>query len=295
MIILIHADMELWDFILEGTRFRTDLIDVPLDSFTCKLQKVFRKVVPRGDYPAFLVIGRRLRRCLRSLNKGDKVIISAYTSPTLFNAVRRCVKENVSINLWMWNPVKNNLKFQNNIGILKELGYSLHSFDRNDCQRYDMIYHHSFYKMNSIQKESREAKYDFYFLGAAKDREEKIQEVRNLLLEYDSLFLIPSQPSEYISYQQNLNNIMASRCIIEVVQNQQYDITLRPLEAIAFKRKLLTNNPSIRDYPFYNSNNIFILGVDDPNSIKRFLTSPYQDVAESIKCEYDVNSWLDSF
>ena len=194
----------------------------------------------------------------------------------------------------MWNPIKNNRRFKENISILKALGYSLHSFDREDCRKYGMIFHNSFYNFSAPINQLG-IKYDFYFLGAAKDRTERINEVKRFLKEFNNLFIMPSEPSGFISYQQNIENIQSSKCIVEVLQNQQHDITLRPLEAIVFKRKLLTNNLAIRDYPFYNPTNVFLFGEDDPDSLDQFLNSPFQEIPEGVMTQYDVNTWIDSF
>lgn len=49
-----------------------------------------------------------------------------------------------------------------------------------------------------------------------------------------------------ISYQENLDNIRKSKCIVDVVQKGQIGLTLRPLESLFFKKKLLTNNKCIK-------------------------------------------------
>lgn len=72
-------------------------------------------------------------------------------------------------------------------------------------------------------------------------------------------------------------------------------MTLRPLEALAFKKKLLTNNPNIEQYSFYNSNNIFILGKDDPSMLEEFIEKPYIDIDQDIIKQFDINTWINSF
>ena len=195
----------------------------------------------------------------------------------------------------MWNPIKKNYKFKKNISLLKDLGFSLHSFDQDDCSSYGMKYHKSFYNMSNFTTDNTSFKHDFYFLGAAKDRGDQVREIQHLLEKYSCLFLIPTQPSEYISYRQNLDNIQSSKCIVEVLQKQQHDISLRPLEAIAFKRKLLTNNLAILDYSFYDPNNIFVLGKDNLDNLDSFLNSPFVEVSKDVLQEFDVNTWIDSF
>ena len=106
---------------------------------------------------------------------------------------------------------------------------------------------------------------------------------------------MPTSPNEFITYKENLLNVQKTKCIVEIVQDKQYDITLRPLEALAFNKKLITNNPHIKSYTFYNSQNIFILGEDDLNRLDDFIYSPYSEVDHSILQKYDINTWVDSF
>ena len=44
-----------------------------------------------------------------------------------------------------------------------------------------------------------------------------------------------------ISYEENIRNVIKSRCILEIIQKGSVDITTRALEAIAYQRKFLTN------------------------------------------------------
>ncbi len=294
MTFIIHADMELWDFMLNGLKDRKDVKDFPLNRYCNKFHRFLRSYFPYLDVPSIFIIGEEIRHELKSLVPGDRVIISAYTQPCLFNAIRKTVKNGVKICLWMWNPISSNHIFKNNIELLRNKGVSLHTFDTKDSDDYSMIYHNTFYNMN-VDTHSNEIKYDFYFLGAAKKRRAEIDKVEKELNNYRCHFLIPSSTSDFITYKKNLSNIRESKCIVEIVQHKQYDITLRPLEALAFKKKLLTNNSHIKRYPFYNKQNIFILGEDNMKFIGDFLNSPFVEIEEDIVKQFDVNNWIDSF
>ena len=64
------------------------------------------------------------------------------------------------------------------------------------------------------------------------------------------------------------------------------------MESLSFRKKLITNNPHIKEYNFYRSNNIFILGEDNPEYLKDFLEKEYEDIPFGIIAEYDVNAWI---
>lgn len=296
MKVLIHNDMELWDFMNRGLSSREDFIDIPLNRYCNKLQLACRKYLYAYNLPAWMVIGGKLQRILKKLDSSDEVILSAYTQPCLFRAVQKTVRHGVKVCLWMWNPVKDNQTFISNIRLLQKIGISCFTFDKEDSQMLGMQLLDTFYNMytgNDHELTSNDRVYDFYFLGATKDRMSTVNEIKVALKGYANLFVTPSVPSEYITYAQNINNIINSRCIIDVVQNMQHDITLRPLEAIAYKRKLLTNNIYIKDYPFYTPENVFVWGVDDPYKLEEFLSTPFAEVHPDMVRKYDINTWFD--
>ena len=116
-----------------------------------------------------------------------------------------------------------------------------------------------------------------------------------MLSSYACLFVMIRTISEYIPYTQYMEMAMQSRCIVEIVHTGDPSCTLRPLEAMSIRRKLLTNNPAVRNYSFYRPQNIFILGQDDINYLPDFLHSPFEPLPKNIIDSYDVNAWVDSF
>ncbi|MEG2341027.1 MAG: LPS biosynthesis protein [Odoribacter sp.] len=92
---------------------------------------------------------------------------------------------------------------------------------------------------------------------------------------------------------ENLDKIQKSRCILDIRYPGQKSMSMRVFEAIGANRKLITNNPEIRFYNFYNENNIWVI---DENSFKvpaSFFETPYQGIPENIYNEYTLASWID--
>lgn len=55
-----------------------------------------------------------------------------------------------------------------------------------------------------------------------------------------------------ISYPQVVSRVKSSNCVLEVLQTNQKAQSLRYFEAIAYNKKLLTNNPGIVELPYYD-------------------------------------------
>lgn len=94
-----------------------------------------------------------------------------------------------------------------------------------------------------------------------------------------------------ISYFENIQNVSRCSCVVDIT-TEQTGISLRPLEALFFDKKLITNNKSIKEYSFYHPNNIFILEEDDLRKLPEFVTTPVTAVSEKVKDEFDINSWI---
>lgn len=296
MIVLIHNDMELWDFMTDGLKSREDVYDIPLNRYCSIINRIFRKYFGERRLPYRLVFGKNLIKIFRKLKSGDKIVVSDYIQPCLFHAIKELISPDVSVSLWLWNPIKNNKEVINNIKRIESLGIKCSTFDSGDANQLNLTCLNTFYNMNVEDCNDNEVglKYDFYFLGVLKDRGDSISEIQHNLSSYKCLFILPSQPSEYISYEDNIKNIKSTRCLIDITQKLQYDITLRPLEAIAYKRKLITNNVNIKKYPFYCPENIFIWGIDPIESLADFLESPYVDkLSKDVINQFDINHWLD--
>ena len=57
---------------------------------------------------------------------------------------------------------------------------------------------------------------------------------------------------KWMPYEKVISQTMATNCIFEVLQDNQYGQSLRYFEAVCFNKKLLTNNKNIKNLPFYN-------------------------------------------
>ncbi len=74
----------------------------------------------------------------------------------------------------------------------------------------------------------------------------------------------------------------------------QHGLTFRVFEALGYRKKIITTNRDIRNYDFYNPNNIFIIedveNIDIPQS---FFETPYEEIPVEIYNHYTVKEWVD--
>lgn len=245
-----------------------------------------------------------------SLREYDTVIIHASVlAPPVVQYIRKKNK-NVRIIVWYWNPVDKCVSPHRFANCNSEIW----SFDEQDCVKYNLKYNTQ-YHFDDIDLNISEIKYDVFFVGGDKGRIHDLLKFQNEIeqINVSSYFHItPSSAyfhmatisrkkefSEYykqrISYKEVLDYISESKAILDYVSERQIGLTLRPLEALFFRKKLITNDRSIIDRDFYNKKNVFVIGKDDIKELSLFISSPFIEVEKKIYDKYDFKEWLNRF
>ena len=84
-----------------------------------------------------------------------------------------------------------------------------------------------------------------------------------------------------------------TKVILDLMRKNQYGLSFRIFEAMALKKKIITDNEKIKNYDFYNSNNILVLNKDFSNITKDFFETPYQTLPEKIYEKYTLEKWVE--
>lgn len=95
-----------------------------------------------------------------------------------------------------------------------------------------------------------------------------------------------------IPFKENIINSSRSRIILDFANNVHNGLSMRTFESIGFKKKLITNNLLVKDYDFYNPNNIFVIDNDDLEGIEGFINVPYENLSEEIYEKYSFTNWI---
>lgn len=226
------------------------------------------------------------------INKYDKFIIfESLYSDRIAKKIKRKQKKGKVI-VYFWNYIDDNNKYILNDKNIDEFW----TFDKNDAKKYNMKYNPQFYTKN-VKIQNEQNKYDVLFLGRPKTRKKDIVDLEKKLKEegIQTNFKIIENEKDYVSYDEYLKMIAESKCILDYNQEGQVGLSLRPMEALFLERKLITNNTDIKNYDFYNHDNIFILGEDNINEIKEFINKSYRKVNQDIINYYDFEQWLKRF
>lgn len=218
---------------------------------------------------------------------------------------------NKDVRLFLWNIVDDfigRLKLENekaDMEYVKSCFDKVYSFDKDDCKKYGLEYYPPLYSSQVILSKEQ-PKIDVVFLGAEKGRFEKLKEVYSLFGKYDQKYHVYKSGTKIIdksgletsdrkiTYDEYIDWVNESKCILDIPQDGQIGFTIRILESIFLKKKLITTFSGIKKYSLYNSNNIYIVGEDDQMSIDDFISSPYQEIKDDVLSYYDCATWLDN-
>ena len=207
-------------------------------------------------------------------DKKDKIIfIIPPTTHLLEMGIIKKIKrknKNSKFVLYITDIMSHDNFLSNNLDVLKDFD-SVFSFDFNDCNKFHFNYNSLVYSAPKVLEDVKE-EIDVYFCGRAKDRLDIIMKSFYYLTQkgIKCLFILRDVPLEkreeiegviyldrFMSYDENLKFVKKSKCLLEIMQEGGNGYTLRTCEAVAFNKKIITNNSLIKDAEFFDENMMY--------------------------------------
>lgn len=206
-------------------------------------------------------------------------------------------KKNCHMAVWYWNIVKNTIKPE----IVKKYINDVWSFSRKDCELYGMRFNPAPY-FSEFQYPEEEIIYDFSFVGKNKGRLESLLYWKERIESkgYSTKFCITPNSkidknpkyTKSMSYYEAMAISAKSKVLFDYIEVDDSGLSMRALEALFHKKKLVTNVKLIKDYDFYDPSNIFILGVDNFDEIQQFYEKDYQEIAQEVIDKYEFDRFI---
>ena len=276
------------------------LLKISLEIFARKSKEYYQQIIDENrdkDYDYILIV------------KCDMTPVSILKE-------FREVFPNAKLCLNLWDSV------ENIPGVEKKFGYfdTCHSFDPEDCAKYDVLKFRPLFYANQFKKEQRVDgfKYDISFLGTIhSDRYKVIKQVQEIakrddlscdwFLYLQSKFIYyfykatkkefrDTQISDFDFEKKSSEKIAAeedvSRTILDIQHPKQRGLTMRTIEMVGMNKKLITTNSTIKNYDFYNPNNICVIDRNNVQIDKNFIEKPYEPIDEDIYASYSLETWI---
>lgn len=220
--------------------------------------------------------------------------------------------------LYQWDSLKNFPYIKK----IEPLFDDCYSFDRNDVNadeklKFLPLFYTRQYEMIGREKK-KNYKYDFCFVGTAHPKKYKfIQLMSNQLKQvYTNQFIYYFFPSRIVFIYRKIFNkelkharynefhfeplkgekmnfvYSNSKCVLDSAQEGQLGLTIRVLEALGAKKKLITTNEDVVNYDFYNEENIYVYDGKTFDFNSPFFKSEYKELDKEIYEKYSLRNWL---
>ncbi|MBR5203559.1 MAG: hypothetical protein IKW45_09885 [Clostridia bacterium] len=230
---------------------------------------------------------------------GKIVVFEPLCTPTYMKWLRKN-KPDADIVFWYWNIAKNTVSPDT----IKPEWCRKWSFARLDCKKYGMEFNPLPY-FNELVLEPQEKKYDIIFVGKDKGRLPALLEFKQTFdkMNLKTKFIISptnryTKHPEYspsIKYMESVQLGMQSKAILDYIEINNSGQSIRVIESLFQKEKIITNSILISDYDFYCPENIFILGQDKLEDLPSFLNTPYKEIDPAIVKQYDFDCVIKRF
>lgn len=185
------------------------------------------------------------------------------------------------------------------------------SFDKNDIQKHGFKETTNYNYLPHKKFRNQENKFDLIYVGSFDERIAMLYEIAKKMENFGKKyhFLIVGKKAWKKRLEQNKNFSFtrkrishadlpkvyeASKIVLDLVREHQSGLSFRIFEAMALEKKIITTNPFVKNYDFYNPNNILILKDDLSNLDKSFFETDYQELSPKIYNKYTLENWVET-
>lgn len=181
------------------------------------------------------------------------------------------------------------------------------SFEKEDCENLNLKFAPNWiYKEN---KNSNSGTFEYQIFNiSSKDKRipvlsKIVSELKSKGINYKIMVLDKNHDStesdiEYFSKKISLEEISKyiekSKALLDVNREGQLGLTFRIFESIGLEKKLVTTNPDIVNYDFYNPNNILVINEENPIIPVAFFETDYEKLPEAIFHKYTIRGWIEN-
>jgi hypothetical protein len=186
----------------------------------------------------------------------------------------------------------------------------VYSFEKEDCRKYRLKFKTNFiYNYAGHTVDKSDCKYQLFNISSRNKRTGSIlkiaQALKNENINYKIIVLDKKnriQENELITVirqplclDQVNEYIYSSQIALEIQREDQAGLTFRVFESLGLEKKLITTNADVKNYDFFNPNNVLVIDINNPVFPKSFFETPYQRIPEETLQQYLVENWIDSF
>lgn len=295
------AKVDLFDERPSNSFYGKAIIRIKKDLYQNSIDKHYEKIIKlikTNKYDYFLLI------------KGEVV------SPFFLEFMRNNNPGIIFI-YYTYDSFKNN---PNGLSILSFFDRKF-TFDREDSRKYNLSFRPLFFASEYAtinDKKKRYHNYDLSFIGTAHSDRYSISQKLNKWCEKSGfkMFNFYFSPSKMLfkvkkytdknflqfdsskisfkslTHQEIIAVYKDSKAVLDINHPNQNGLTMRTFEVLGSGRKLVTTNKDIKSYPFFNTNNIFIIDRNNPKLKDEFFKNDFEEIENNIYLSMSLNGWV---
>lgn len=298
-IYLLHAGSELIENAIDKSKFKKDIIMINPTINSIFLRGLRRVHIQSNIKSKRIWVDYILNKVNIKNSKENTMII--FDAPIWIENISYIRKKynNIKIIFWFWNIIKEKTP----LAEIKDNCDKVYVFDESEAKKHRLDYHPQFYWIKEQPTELLEN--DIFFIGRNKGRLSTIESIYMECLSKDfkvNFYVVKDKKNDVselldlknkgLKYSEVLKEIIKSKCILDINQNGQAGLTIRALEALFLKKKLITNNRDLIKYDFYHKENILIIDENNIEIERDFLNSEFVEIDDNIVEKYTTDSWI---
>lgn len=287
------------------------ILDRPFETAFMKALARFRRawVMPAAD--------RYMRAAVLHLRQNHYDLILVINGQTLSRDVLNELRERypaAKFILYMWDSAKNRRDSAEAAGLFD---YAL-TFDRDDARDFGMVFRPLFFGPGYATETAGAPDLALSFIGTIHtDRYRVVSKVMSQLSGSQAGLTYLYLQARWVFFIQKLLNpafhsariqefsfvplpkaevqeiFRRSRAVLDVEHPHQRGLTIRSLEALGARKKLVTTNAAVRDYDFFRPENIAVIDRNAPELPVDFLVRDYVPASDETYYRYSIAGWLD--
>ena len=304
--------------ISELKKMNVKQIDVVLENFVEK-SLLYRFFVSKSEMAKKLYTQRYYKKRINELWHSYDYILVIRGEAISSNTLQLLKKKNPNAKfiMYQWDSVRNN---PNCLKIQQSFDY-IYTFDPEDAKKYNWRYRPLFFTKKERDDTKAIKDIDFSMVGTLYYKRamlfNKIREYCNahqlfflhhiycpkfvfLLHKYvlrDKKYacITKDDVKFYPMDMQSLNEIYErSKILVDYTADDQTGLTMRTIECLGHRCKLITNNKNIIQEDIYKYGNIYVYDINNFNIPNDFIESNYMDLPEQLNNYYSLSGWIES-
>lgn len=287
---------------------------LPDRPFDTPLMTAVTQVQPRVILPAAYRLYRKKLAAFNSDGYDIVFVLNGQTLPKKLLVELRAELPQARFVLYMWDSLENRGSVTNNLSLFDDCL----SFDPRAVDRFGMRLRPLFFSPGFEMPPETEFEFDISFIGTAHtDRAHIVGQVDANLPKTTRRYWYLFLQARWVFYAYRFSNkayksakienfefaplpratvqniFKRSAVILDIEHPQQTGLTMRTFETMGAQKKLVTTNQDVRNYAFFDPQNIHVIDRASPQVPADFIDAPYRPISDALYHQHSIDGWLE--